>query len=79
MPQGTTERLHYHEKSQQFFYILSGEAAFQVEGAVHRVIAGQGMAIMPGERHKIYNDSAEMLEFIVISSPKSHGDRMNLD
>lgn len=31
MPPKTNEKLHYHSKTQQFFYILEGEATFFIE------------------------------------------------
>ncbi|HNQ68178.1 MAG TPA: cupin domain-containing protein [Bacteroidales bacterium] len=79
MPPGTQEKQHYHEKSQQFFYILSGEACFEIEGAVYTLKQKQGISIMPCEKHKITNITDSNLEFIVISNPISHGDRINLE
>jgi mannose-6-phosphate isomerase-like protein (cupin superfamily) len=79
MPVGTQEKLHYHEKSQQFFYILSGEANFEIEGIEYTLRQHQGISILPLEKHKIKNISTEILEFIVISNPISHGDRVNLE
>lgn len=31
MPSQTTEKLHFHTYSEQFFYILSGQATFLIE------------------------------------------------
>ena len=31
MPAGSTEIRHYHQAAQQFFFILSGKAAFEIE------------------------------------------------
>ena len=31
MPPGTSEVRHFHQKAQQFFFILSGEAAMEVK------------------------------------------------
>ncbi len=37
MPPNTSEALHYHQKAQQFFYILLGQATFEMEGEIFEV------------------------------------------
>lgn|SRR5690606_37308676 len=78
MPPGASEGLHYHNKSQQFFFILNGTAIFEVEDEIFEVHEGQGFHILPKKRHRILNNTDNALEFIVISEPKSHGDRVDL-
>jgi mannose-6-phosphate isomerase-like protein (cupin superfamily) len=41
--------------------------------------AGQGIEIPPGVAHQFRNDSNTEVNFLVISCPKSHGDRENLE
>lgn len=77
MPPGASEVRHYHEKAQQFFYILSGEATIEVNARTFRLRAGQGIRIPPRTGHQIYNDSSESVRFLVISQPPSHGDRVS--
>lgn len=76
MPSGTEEIEHKHSKSQQFFYVLKGEATFLVNGKRHHVKSNQGIHIQPNISHQIKNETDENLEFIVISQPHSHGDRL---
>ncbi|WP_118196599.1 cupin domain-containing protein [Albibacterium indicum] len=78
MPPGSSENLHYHTSAQQFFYILKGTAVFEVENEIFEVKEGQGFHILLKQTHRIFNKSDKMLEFIVISEPKSHGDRIDL-
>ncbi|RKO69233.1 cupin domain-containing protein [Sphingobacterium puteale] len=78
MPPNTEESLHFHSKAQQFFYILSGTATFEVDDEIYSVEEGNGFHIQPNEIHRIFNRTANDLKFIVISQPKSHGDRTNL-
>jgi len=78
MPAGSKEILHYHKKSVQFFYILAGEATFEIEAEIFKAGANTGSFIKPGEQHKISNNSDKDLEFIVVSSPPSHSDRIDL-
>jgi quercetin dioxygenase-like cupin family protein len=76
MPPGTAEQRHRHSKSRQFFYVLEGEAVLELEGTPHRLGSGQGLHVPPGAAHQMRNDSMRGLRFLVVSSPKSHGDRV---
>jgi quercetin dioxygenase-like cupin family protein len=78
MPPHTNEELHFHNYAQQIFYILSGVAAFEVEGEIKAVNAGQSIHILPKTKHRILNNGESDLHFLVISEPKAHGDRVNL-
>lgn len=78
MPAGATEQLHFHSKAQQLFYILSGEASFEIEDKVVIVKTGESIHIPKGVKHFVSNKTTEKLEFLAISEPKSHGDRHNL-
>jgi len=42
------------------------------------VSAGQGIEVPPGTPHRFFNRSAADVELLVISSPRSHGDRTDL-
>jgi mannose-6-phosphate isomerase-like protein (cupin superfamily) len=77
MPAGTSEEMHYHERSQQLFFILSGTANMEINGAEYTIHSNQSMHIPKGVRHKIKNTSNQDLHFLVISEPKSHGDRIS--
>ena len=78
MPTDTAERLHFHERAQQLFYILSGVAGFEAGMVKGELGAGETIHVLPGTPHRIFNKGKEDLRFIVISSPKSHGDRVDL-
>jgi len=77
MPAQTAEGLHYHQMSQQFFFILAGIATFEVENESITVYAGQGFYIEAGKKHRIINNTAEDLEFILSSQPSTNNDRYN--
>jgi quercetin dioxygenase-like cupin family protein len=76
MPAGTREQRHAHTRARQFFYVLDGELTMEVEGRSHRLGAGRGIEIAPGERHTAINGSGAETRFLVISSPPAQGDRM---
>jgi mannose-6-phosphate isomerase-like protein (cupin superfamily) len=76
MPPGTAEALHYHERAQQFFLILSGEVVIEMDARPVRLTTREGIHILPGVRHQIRNVSQEPVRFLVVSQPPSHGDRV---
>ncbi|CAN5314169.1 hypothetical protein BH11BAC6_BH11BAC6_18560 [soil metagenome] len=77
MPAQTSETLHYHEKAQQFFFILKGIATFELENVSYIVEAGNGMHIAQGKKHRIINNTAADIEFILSSQPSTSKDRFN--
>lgn len=79
MPPETQEQLHYHKKTQQFFYILKGTATFIIDGEIHEVKALQGITIPPSSKHYIANQTENNLEFLVISQPPVGNDRVNIE
>lgn len=75
VPPGGGERRHRHRVARQFFYVLAGEARIEVEGVVHRLRPGTGLHVAPGQAHELGNAGSEDLLFLVVSAPRSHGDR----
>lgn len=78
MPPNTGEVAHKHRDSQQFFFILKGIATFELEGKVTLVKENEGMHIQKNQVHKIQNNTDMDLEFLVISQPHSHKDRITV-
>lgn len=79
MPPGASEQPHYHKFAQQLFYILSGEAEFTVDGTRLTLSLGDSITIKPGQVHGLKNSTEAELLFLVISQPRSHGDRINTE
>jgi len=78
MPPGSYEGLHRHRESQQVFYVLSGEATFVIEGEPAVVKQGEGIHVAPGTNHMVRNAGSVDLEFLLISEPQAHGDRVDV-
>ncbi len=76
MPAGAMEVRHMHQRSRQFFYVLAGELTMEVDGSEHRMGAGDGIEIAPGRWHQALNQSEADARFLVVSQPRSHGDRI---
>jgi quercetin dioxygenase-like cupin family protein len=79
MPAHSAEVMHYHRKSLQMFYVLRGELTMRTEKGTISLTAGHAAVIEPPTPHQARNDSEEDAEFLVISSPPSHGDRFNCE
>ena len=75
MPPGTSETRHLHRKAQQFFYVLSGEAALEIDGRLVVLHQREGALVQPGSTHRMQSMSKRDLEILVTSEPPSHGDR----
>jgi mannose-6-phosphate isomerase-like protein (cupin superfamily) len=79
IPAGAAETRHRHARSRQFFYVLDGKAVIEVDGVRHALAPGQGLHVPPGAAHQFRNDSGDDVHILVVSVPKSHGDRENVD
>lgn len=76
VPPGMSETRHRHVMSRQFFYVLDGEATLEVDGVIHLLRAGEGLDVPPGATHQLRNAGDGDARFLVVSAPKSHGDRI---
>jgi len=78
VPGGAGEVRHYHRSARQFFYILSGSAALEFDGCRIALERGQGLHVPPGVPHQFVNTAEDDVVFLVVSSPTTAGDRVNL-
>ena len=76
MPPHTSEDMHKHNKANQFFFLLSGQAVMKFEDRSVTLAAMDGVEIKAGIWHQMCNDSGFDAEFLVVSSPKAHGDKV---
>jgi len=76
MPPDTSEKLHYHEHANQFFFILKGTAKFIIDGDEQILKTNQGVQVKAGQKHKISNADSADLEFILYSQPSTNNDRI---
>ena len=76
MPPGATEVRHRHTRSRQFFYALEGTLTLELDGIVHQLQHGQGLHVPAGAAHQASNESVVDARFLVVSAPRSHGDRV---
>jgi mannose-6-phosphate isomerase-like protein (cupin superfamily) len=78
MPPHTSEKRHVHQRTDQFFYCLSGQLSIQLHDKEKTLKAHEGIAVQAGVPHKVNNKSSSDLEFLVISSADSHHDKIDM-
>lgn len=78
VPAGGMEAMHYHQISRQFFYIIDGQGTMVFKDKKVELQTGEGLEIPPGIAHQFSNFSQSEVRFLVISVPKSHGDRITV-
>lgn len=76
MPAGTSEIRHYHNRSKQFFFILSGIMTIEVEGIEYSIKEHEGIEVLPTVPHQVFNKSEDEIEFLVISQPNTRNDKV---
>jgi mannose-6-phosphate isomerase-like protein (cupin superfamily) len=79
IPPGAGEVMHYHSRARQLFYVLAGELQIQVGERPFRLSIGDSLEVSPGERHQVQNLSHVDAAFLVVSTPTTRGDRINLN
>jgi mannose-6-phosphate isomerase-like protein (cupin superfamily) len=50
----------------------------EIDGIRHVLASGQGLHVPPGAAHQFRNESDSDVHFLVVSAPRSHGDREDL-
>ena len=78
MPPNSSEKRHFHNTSEQFFFILSGIATIDLDSNSFIVPAASGIHVNAGVEHQMQNKQKVPLEFLVVSTPPSHGDRFDI-
>ena len=60
---------HYHEVTEEIYYILKGQAEMTLGEETRAVGPGDAIAIPPGQRHTIRNTGNEELVFLCTCAP----------
>ena len=68
LPGKSTEE-HIHPRAEEIYYVLKGKGKISIEGEVRDIRAGDGIALLPGKRHKIWNTDASDLIFLCCCAP----------
>lgn len=70
---GRATQRHYHRRSEELYFIVSGLGSMEVAGEIRQVQPGDAILIPPGSWHQI--TAAEELRFLCCCAPPySHED-----
>jgi len=69
LPPGHSTTPHYHPKTEEIYYIISGHARMRIESETESVGPGDAIAIPPGLTHEITNTGQETLVFLCCCAP----------
>ena len=69
LPTGGATQEHYHAQTEEIYYITAGRGRIRVEDEEADVKVGDAIAILPGERHKLWNTGAEPLRLLCCCAP----------
>lgn len=72
------EAPHFHVRARQFFYVLSGTATMEFGDEKVTFGPNQGLHVPPNTLHRLVNHSDADVVFLVVSSPTTAGDRINV-
>jgi mannose-6-phosphate isomerase-like protein (cupin superfamily) len=61
---------HFHDSSEEIYYIISGSGEVKVGDVTEKIEAGDVVRMLPGETHALKNTSqTEIMKVLAISSP----------
>jgi mannose-6-phosphate isomerase-like protein (cupin superfamily) len=69
VPVGDSTQEHYHVKTEEIYYITHGAGRIRIAGETRDVKTGDAIAIPPGCKHKLWNNSNEPLRLLCCCAP----------
>lgn len=69
LPPGASTTPHFHPRTEEIYYILSGSGQMRIEAEIGPVGPGDAIAIPPGARHQITNTDDQPLVFLCCCAP----------
>src|SRR5580704_12347193 len=61
---GASTQEHYHVKAEEIYYITHGTGRIRIDGETRDVTNGDAIAILPGQRHKLWNTGTDVLRLL---------------
>ena len=69
LPVGGSTLEHYHARAEEIYYITHGRGRMRIGTCEAEVSVGDAIAILPGQRHKLWNTGTEVLRLLCCCSP----------
>lgn len=75
-PDSLSDSLHYHKKAQEYYIVIAGTGLLEVEGHMVELQENTVVMVEPGEKHRIIAATSDILDVLVIATPKIDGDKV---
>jgi mannose-6-phosphate isomerase-like protein (cupin superfamily) len=69
LPVGASTQEHYHVRAEEIYYITHGAGRIRIDGEAREVKVGDAIAILPGQKHKLWNIGNETLRLLCCCAP----------
>jgi mannose-6-phosphate isomerase-like protein (cupin superfamily) len=69
LPVGTCTQEHYHAQTEEIYYITRGVGRLRIGADAREVRSGDAIAILPGQKHKLWNIGQETLTLLCCCAP----------
>jgi len=69
LPAGGSTQEHYHERTEEIYYITQGTGRIRIDGVLREVKSGDAVAILPGQKHKLWNTGDGILRLLCCCAP----------
>jgi mannose-6-phosphate isomerase-like protein (cupin superfamily) len=66
---GQATQRHYHERSEEIYFVTKGSGELEVDGEARTVRRGDAILIPPGAWHTLANDGTSELTILCMCSP----------
>ncbi|HTA31778.1 MAG TPA: cupin domain-containing protein [Candidatus Cybelea sp.] len=77
---GASTQEHYHIQTEEIYYITHGLGRIRIDGEIREVAGGDAIAILPGQRHKLWNTGSDVLRLLCCCAPAyEHADTVITD
>lgn len=68
-PPGTASQEHYHTEAEEVYFVLEGQGGIRVDGETRSLGPGDVVVIVPGQRHKVWQEGEGDLVLLVTCVP----------
>ncbi len=68
-PPGTASREHHHTEAEEVYYVMEGHGSVRVDGETRAIGPGEVVIIVPGQRHKVWQQGVGDLVMLVTCVP----------
>jgi mannose-6-phosphate isomerase-like protein (cupin superfamily) len=69
LPVGASTQEHYHARTEEIYYITYGTGRIRIDGETREVKVGDAIAILPGQKHKLWNTGSDTLRLLCCCAP----------